>query len=48
MALHGSVVELHVGGADPGTRTTGLISGSKAMQLEIAETLVGAGHKFPK
>ena len=40
MALHGSVVELHVGGADPGTGTTGLISGSKAMQLEIAETSV--------
>ena len=40
MVLHGSVVELHVGGADPGTGTTGLFNGSKAMQLEIAETLV--------
>ena len=47
MALHGSVVELHVGGADSGTGTTGLISGSKEMQLEIAETSVGAVHKFP-
>ena len=48
MVLHGSVVELHVGGADPGTGTTGLINGTKAMQLEIAETSVGAVHKFPK
>ena len=23
-------------------------NGTKAMQLEIAETSVGAGHKFPK
>ena len=48
MALHGSVVELHVGGADLGTGTTGLINGTKAMQLEIAETSVRAVHKFPK
>ena len=41
-------VELHVGGADPGTGTTGLINGSKARQLEIAETSVKAVHKFPK
>jgi len=46
--LHGSAVELHVGGADPGTGTTGLINGSKARQLEIAETSFGAGHEFPK
>ena len=31
-----------------GTGTTGLINGTKAMQLEIAETSVGAVHKFPK
>ena len=37
MTLHGSVVELHVGGAD-----------QQAMQLKIAETSVGARHKFPK
>ena len=48
MALHGSVVELQVGGADHGTGTTGLINGTKAMQLEIAETSVRAVHKFPK
>ena len=48
MGLHGSVVELHVGGADLRTGTTGLINGTKAMQLEIAETSVRAVHKFPK
>jgi len=48
MALHGSVVELHVGGADLETGTTGLINGTKAMQLEIVETSVRAVHKFPK
>ena len=47
MGLHGSVVELHVGGGK-GTGTTGLINGTKAMQLEIAETLVRAVHKLPK
>ena len=48
MALHGSVVELQVGRADLGTGTTGLINGTKAMQLEIVETSVRAVHKFPK
>jgi len=38
MVLQGSVVELHVGGADPGTGTTGFINVSEARQLEIAET----------
>ena len=48
MALHGIVVDLQVGGADLGTGTTGLFNGTKAMQLEIAETSVRAVHKFPK
>ncbi|XP_023324684.1 acidic leucine-rich nuclear phosphoprotein 32 family member A-like [Eurytemora carolleeae] len=38
MVLQGSVVELHVGGADPGTGTTGFINVSEARQLKIAET----------